>query len=113
MFVSAGDNVGASTFISSSQEDAPTIEALNLMGLDAGAVGNHEFDRGYDWLADPATHGIDGDGLARWTSLGANVGGAELAASPSSRPRRASRSASSVWSPSRRRAWWPRTASRA
>ncbi len=81
VFVSAGDNVGASTFTSSSQEDAPTIEALNAMGLDAGAVGNHEFDRGYDWLADPATHGVDGLGLAEWPSLGANVGGSELAPS--------------------------------
>ena len=81
VFVSAGDNVGASTFISSSQEDAPTIEALNLMGLQAGAVGNHEFDRGYDWLADPASHGIDGEGLAQWPSLGANVGGSELSPS--------------------------------
>jgi len=81
VFVSAGDNVGASTFISASQDDAPTIEALNLMGLDAGAVGNHEFDRGYQWLADPDTHGIDGEGLAQWPSLGANVEGSELSPS--------------------------------
>ncbi len=81
VFTSAGDNVGASTFTSASQEDAPTIESLNEMGLDAGAVGNHEFDRGYDWLADPATHGIDGLGLAQWPSLGTNVGGSELAPS--------------------------------
>ncbi len=47
------------------------------MGLQAGAVGNHEFDRGYDWLADPETHGLDGEGLAGWPSLGANVGGSE------------------------------------
>lgn len=81
VFVAAGDSVGASTFTSASQEDAPTIEALNLMGLDAGAVGNHEFDRGYDWLADPAKHGIDGQGLAGWPSLGANVSGSDLAPS--------------------------------
>ena len=75
VFVSAGDNVGASTFVSAVAEDAPTIEVLNAMGLDAGAVGNHEFDRGYDWLADPATHGVDGTGFAGWPTLGANVEG--------------------------------------
>ena len=74
-FVSAGDNIGASPFVSAVAEDAPTIEALNAMGLVTGAVGNHEFDRGYDFLADEATHGVSGDGLADWTSLGANVEG--------------------------------------
>lgn len=75
IFVSAGDNVGASTFVSAVQDDEPTIDALNEMGLQVGAAGNHEFDRGYDWLADPATHGVDGTGLAEWPTLGANVEG--------------------------------------
>lgn len=74
-FVSAGDSIGASPFVSAVQDDAPTIEALNLMGLATSAVGNHEFDRGYDFLADDATHGVTGDGLAQWPTLGANVDG--------------------------------------
>ncbi|MDQ0093377.1 bifunctional metallophosphatase/5'-nucleotidase [Paeniglutamicibacter psychrophenolicus] len=50
LFVSAGDNIGASTFTSFSQQDDPTIDALKAAGLDASAVGNHEFDRGFDDL---------------------------------------------------------------
>jgi hypothetical protein len=44
LFVSAGDNIGASTFTSFSQQDEPTIDALLAAGLDASVVGNHEFD---------------------------------------------------------------------
>jgi 5'-nucleotidase len=44
--VSAGDLVGASPLISAFYHDEATIEAMNLLGLDFGAVGNHEFDRG-------------------------------------------------------------------
>lgn len=46
LFVSAGDNIGASTFTSFIQDDQPTIDALNTIGLDASALGNHEFDKG-------------------------------------------------------------------
>ncbi|MEN9229023.1 MAG: bifunctional metallophosphatase/5'-nucleotidase [Gloeomargarita sp. HHBFW_bins_205] len=46
LFVSAGDNIGATPLLSALFHDEPTIEALNAMGLDASAVGNHEFDRG-------------------------------------------------------------------
>jgi 5'-nucleotidase len=42
----AGDTVGASPLISSWFHDEPTIEATNLMGFDAGTLGNHEFDEG-------------------------------------------------------------------
>lgn len=52
LFVSAGDNIGASTFTSFIQDDEPTIEALVAAGLDLGAVGNHEFDQGWDDLTD-------------------------------------------------------------
>ncbi len=51
LFVSAGDNIGASTFASASQEDAPTIDALGAGGLDVSTVGNHEFDRGFKDLS--------------------------------------------------------------
>jgi 5'-nucleotidase len=45
-FVAAGDLIGASPLISALFHDEPTIESLNLMGLDVSAVGNHEFDKG-------------------------------------------------------------------
>ncbi|WP_169252933.1 5'-nucleotidase C-terminal domain-containing protein [Brevibacterium sp. 'Marine'] len=48
--LSTGDNIGASTYTSSSQNDTPTLDVLNVMGLDASAVGNHEFDKGIDDL---------------------------------------------------------------
>lgn len=48
--LSAGDNIGASIYTSSAQEDAPTIDYLNALELDASAVGNHEFDRGLSTL---------------------------------------------------------------
>ncbi|PPF76567.1 bifunctional metallophosphatase/5'-nucleotidase [Subtercola sp. Z020] len=44
--ISAGDNIGASTFTSFIQQDKPTIDALNSMKLTASALGNHEFDHG-------------------------------------------------------------------
>lgn len=52
LFVSAGDNVGGSAYISSILQDQPTIDALNAIGLDVTATGNHEFDRGITDLAD-------------------------------------------------------------
>jgi 5'-nucleotidase len=44
--VSAGDNIGASPLISALFHDEPTIKALNMMGFDYSAVGNHELDEG-------------------------------------------------------------------
>jgi 5'-nucleotidase len=44
--VSAGDMVGATPLLSALFKDEPTIEAMNLVGLDFHAVGNHEFDYG-------------------------------------------------------------------
>lgn len=46
IFVAAGDLVGASPLLSALFHDEPTIDSLSLMGLEASAVGNHEFDRG-------------------------------------------------------------------
>ncbi|QOR47719.1 bifunctional metallophosphatase/5'-nucleotidase [Trueperella pecoris] len=45
-----GDNIGASPFTSGSQDDNPTIKALNEMGVFASTIGNHEFDKGQDVL---------------------------------------------------------------
>src|ERR1035437_4888547 len=48
--VSAGDNIGASPLISAHFNDEPTIIALNMMGVEFSAIGNHEFDKGLDKL---------------------------------------------------------------
>jgi 5'-nucleotidase len=48
--VSAGDLIGASPLLSAAFHDEPTIQALNLMGFDFSAVGNHEFDEGWQEL---------------------------------------------------------------
>ncbi|MEV8145105.1 ExeM/NucH family extracellular endonuclease [Specibacter sp. NPDC078709] len=66
-FLSAGDNIGASLFASSSQDDQPTIDVLNALDLQAAAVGNHEFDKGFADLTDRVIPAAD------WSYLGANV----------------------------------------
>lgn len=48
--VSAGDSCGASPLVSSMFHDEPTIKALNMIGFDFSAVGNHELDEGLDEL---------------------------------------------------------------
>ena len=48
--VSAGDLIGASPLASAYYLDEPTILAMNQLGLDLNAVGNHEFDRGSEEL---------------------------------------------------------------
>ncbi|MCW2824151.1 MAG: hypothetical protein JWQ91_1068 [Aeromicrobium sp.] len=67
LLVSAGDNVSASVFASSVQDDNPTIDVLNSLGLDASATGNHEFDKGYDDLVNRIAERAD------FPILGANV----------------------------------------
>ncbi len=62
--VAAGDLVGASPLLSAAFHDEPSIEALNSLGLDVAAVGNHEFDEGYKELQRLDAGGCleDGDG---------------------------------------------------
>ncbi|MCW2758954.1 MAG: 5-nucleotidase [Nocardioidaceae bacterium] len=48
--VAAGDIIGASPLLSAAFHDEPTIQAMNKLGLDVTAVGNHEFDEGYQEL---------------------------------------------------------------
>jgi 5'-nucleotidase len=67
IWTSAGDNIGASTFVSSIDDDNPTIDALNAGGLAVSAVGNHEFDKG---ITDLTGHV---QGRAKFPFLGANV----------------------------------------
>lgn len=67
LFLSAGDNIGASLFASSLAQDQPTIDVLNALDLSASAVGNHEFDGGFEDL-----NGRVAD-AAEFPYLGANV----------------------------------------
>ncbi len=80
--VSAGDLIGASPLLSSLFHDEPTIEAMNEIGLDYNAVGNHEFDEGVTELrrmqrggCHPVDGCLDGDGFggADFDFLAANV----------------------------------------
>ena len=48
--VSGGDMVGATPLLSALFKDEPTIEAMNLVGVDFHATGNHEFDYGIKHL---------------------------------------------------------------
>src|SRR5690606_12158266 len=54
------------------QNDQPTIDMFNALGLDASAVGNHEFDQGWHDLRDRVI-GSATDRNATWDYLGANV----------------------------------------
>jgi 5'-nucleotidase len=82
--VSAGDTIGASPLISANYLDEPTIDAMNLLGLEFNSVGNHEFDRGSDELKRMQTGGcakftrripcaVEPFGGARFRYLAANV----------------------------------------
>ena len=59
--VSAGDMVGATPLLSALFKDEPTIEAMNLVGVDFHAVGNHEFDYGIKHLKRLKTGGCKVD----------------------------------------------------
>lgn len=60
--VAAGDLIGASPLSSSLFLDEPSILAMNMMGLEFNAVGNHEFDRGTDEL-----HRMQSGGCEKFT----------------------------------------------
>lgn len=72
--VAAGDLIGASPLLSAAFHDEPSIEALNKLGLDVTAVGNHEFDEGYTELQRIADGGCidDGDGEDNQNSCAAH-----------------------------------------
>lgn len=57
--ISAGDMIGASPLVSSLFLDEPTVEAMNLIGVDFHAAGNHEFDRGWRELLRMREGGCD------------------------------------------------------
>jgi 2',3'-cyclic-nucleotide 2'-phosphodiesterase (5'-nucleotidase family) len=50
LFVTAGDAVGATPPISAFFGDKPTIDLMNLMGIDADGLGNHNFDVSESYL---------------------------------------------------------------
>jgi 5'-nucleotidase len=59
VITSSGDMIGASPLVSALFLDEPTIEAMNRIGVDFNAVGNHEFDRGVDELKRKQTGGCE------------------------------------------------------
>jgi 5'-nucleotidase len=67
LFLSDGDNIGASLYASASQNDTPTLDVLNALELAASGVGNHEFDQGFDDLTGRVAD------TANFDYLGANV----------------------------------------
>jgi len=48
--IAGGDSVGATPPISSFFGDRPTIELMNMMGFSLDGLGNHNFDRGQEYL---------------------------------------------------------------
>jgi 5'-nucleotidase len=79
--VAAGDIVGASPLLSAAFHDEPTIEAMNNLGLDVTAVGNHEFDEGYREIQRLRYGGCldDGDGANNQNSCpDGSFGGADF-----------------------------------
>ncbi|RJK94196.1 bifunctional metallophosphatase/5'-nucleotidase [Vallicoccus soli] len=82
VFVSAGDNIGGTPFLSAAAKDEPTVEFLNGLGLFASSTGNHEYDEGLaelrriqDGGCHPTEGCFGGDGFAGadFTYLSANV----------------------------------------
>ena len=67
LLLGAGDLIGASVFASAVANDQPTIDVMNAMELDASAVGNHEFDKGFTDLTDRI------GSTATWDYLAANI----------------------------------------
>ena len=83
LHVDTGDAAGGFGGLSSRLRHEPTIEALDAMGLDVMAVGNHEFDNGLDelrrlhegdcWLGDCGYRGGKPFAGASWQALAGNV----------------------------------------
>ena len=73
LFLSAGDNIGATLFASASADEQPTIDVLNALQVSASSVGNHEFDQGFGFLSGTVLGGANGYRPAQFPYLGANV----------------------------------------
>jgi 2',3'-cyclic-nucleotide 2'-phosphodiesterase (5'-nucleotidase family)/predicted AlkP superfamily phosphohydrolase/phosphomutase len=67
--VAAGDSIGATPPISNFFGDTPTIELMNAMGFSADGLGNHNFDKGQQYLRQTIIP------LANYPFLSANIVG--------------------------------------
>jgi 2',3'-cyclic-nucleotide 2'-phosphodiesterase (5'-nucleotidase family) len=65
--IAGGDSVGASPPISSHFGERTTIEFMNRMGFDADGLGNHNFDRGQEYLRETLIP------LAKFDFVSANI----------------------------------------
>lgn len=75
--VTAGDAFGASPPLAAFFDEEPAVKALNLMGLDVDALGNHNFDKGVmhlQTMVNLATYKYVSSNL---NNLAANVTGIE------------------------------------
>jgi 5'-nucleotidase len=78
MFVGAGDLIGGSPAMSSMWADEPTLAALNMLGMRASSVGNHEFDGGRAELLRQQHGGCSSPRPAKACKLAADFGGARF-----------------------------------
>ncbi|HEX9171565.1 MAG TPA: bifunctional metallophosphatase/5'-nucleotidase [Telluria sp.] len=78
LLVSAGDLVGASPALSSMWADEPAIEAMNMLGLRASALGNHEFDAGRVELLRQQNGGCNSPRPAKACKIAPQFGGAKF-----------------------------------
>lgn len=70
-FVSTGDSVGGSTYVSSIAKDEPTMKILTKLGLEVSALGNHEFDAGYSDIVSRQLAQVG------WDFVGSNISGVD------------------------------------
>jgi len=78
VFVAAGDLVGASPALSSMWADEPSIVAMNMLGLNASSLGNHEFDQGSIELLRQQNGGCASPRPDKACQLAPNFGGAKF-----------------------------------
>lgn len=82
VIVSSGDLIGGSPLVSAFFRDEPTLEIMNMMGVDLNAVGNHEFDKGVAELSRIVKGGCSTDtrdpNLASCARAGASYAGAKF-----------------------------------
>ena len=78
LVISAGDLISASPLVSSLFLDEPTVGAMNRIGLDFNAVGNHEFDRGWRELKRLAEGGCEKLTLREPCAVEPDYAGAEF-----------------------------------
>lgn len=78
LVIAAGDLIGASPLVSSLFLDEPTIGAMNRIGLDFNAVGNHEFDRGWHELTRMQQGGCEKHGLREPCAVEPDFAGADF-----------------------------------